>query len=209
MKNQLISINKFSRMVNRTPQTLRNWDAAGKLKPHTKGLNGYRFYLPEQVNEVFGLPQEAPDRIIVGYCRVSSLKQKDDLVRQEENLRSYLTAKGEPFEIISDIGSGINYNKKGLKEIIRRITAKEISKVVVLYKDRLLRFGFELVDFFASLYDCKIEIVDNTQKTAQAEMVEDLVQIITVFSCKLQGNRANRAKKIIQELRDEAKNLQN
>ena len=77
---------------------------------------------------------------------------------------------------------------------------RRISKVVVLYKDRLTRFGFELIEFIAELYDCEIEIVDTTEKTKQEELVEDLVQIITVFSCKLQGKRANKAKKMIQEL---------
>jgi len=71
---------------------------------------------------------------------------------------------------------------------------------VVLYKDRLLRFGYELVEYVASLYHCEIEIVDNTEKSEQQELVEDLVQIITVFSCRLQGKRANKAKKLIKEL---------
>lgn len=75
-----------------------------------------------------------------------------------------------------------------------------ISKVVVLYKDRLTRFGYELVEYIANLYDCEIEIIDTTEKTEQEELVEDLVQIITVFSCKLQGKRANKAKKMVKEL---------
>lgn len=139
-------------------------------------------------------------RITIGYCRVSSHKQKDDLERQIENVRIYLTAKGQPFEIISDIGSGINYKKKGLQELMKRISQNQVDKVVVLYKDRLLRFGFELVEYIASLYNCEIEIIDHTEKSEQQELVEDLVQIITVFSCKLQGKRANKAKKLVQEL---------
>ena len=90
--------------------------------------------------------------------------------------------------------------KKGLQELIRRISQNQVEKVVVLYKDRLLRFGFELIEYIASLYNCEIEIIDNTEKSEQQELVEDLVQIITVFSCKLQGKRANKAKKLIREL---------
>ena len=115
-------------------------------------------------------------------------------------MKTYLLVKGQPFEIISDIGSGINYKKKGLQELIRRISQNQIEKVVVLYKDRLLRFGFELIEYITSLYNCEIEIIDNTEKSEQQELVEDLVQIITVFSCKLQGKRANIAKKLIREL---------
>ena len=84
--------------------------------------------------------------------------------------------------------------------MIRRISQNQVEKVVVLYKDRLLRFGFELIEYIASLYNCEIEIIDNTEKSEQQELVEDLVQMITVFSCKLQGKRANKAKKLIREL---------
>jgi predicted site-specific integrase-resolvase len=143
--------------------------------------------------------QTAPKKVI-GYCRVSSPKQKDDLERQVENLRTYLYAQGQPFEIIIDVGSGINYKKKGLQDLIRRIESNQAEKVVILYKDRLLRFGFELIETIAAIHGCKIEIVDTTQKSEQQELVEDLVQIITVFSCKLQGKRAQKAKKMIQEL---------
>ena len=136
----------------------------------------------------------------IGYCRVSSNKQKDDLQRQIENMKLYLTAQGKPFKIISDIGSGINYKKKGLKELLKLITQNKVEKVVILYKDRLLRFGFELVEYIANLYNCEIEIIDNTEKSEQQELVEDLVQIITVFSCKLQGKRANKARKLVKEL---------
>ena len=84
---------------------------------------------------------------------------------------------------------------------------RTIEKVVVWYKDRLLRFGFELVEYMASLYNCEIEIIDNTEKSEQQELVEDLVQIITVFSCKLQGKRANKAKNLVRELvQEEEKN---
>ena len=115
-------------------------------------------------------------------------------------MRMYLISKGKPFEIISDIGSEINYKKKGLKELIKLITQNKVEKIVVLYKDRLLRFGFELIEYIASLYNCEIEIIDNTEKSEQQELVEDLVQIITVFSCKLQGKRANKARKLVKEL---------
>ena len=140
---------------------------------------------------------------VSGYCRVSSHKQKDDLERQIDNVKTYLLTKGQSFEIISDIGSGINYKKKGLQELIRRISQNQVEKVVVLYKDRLLRFGFELIEYFASLYNCEIEIIDNTEKSEQQELVEDLVQIITVFTCKLQGKRASKAKRLIRELTQE------
>lgn len=196
------SINEFSNILGVSAQTLRNWDKNNKLKPHHTSSNGYRYYSHEQLSQVLNVKINL-DRKTIGYCRVSSHKQKDDLQRQVENMKIYLMAQGKPFEIIQDIGSGINYKKKGLKELIKLITQNKVEKVVVLYKDRLLRFGFELIEYVASLYNCDIEIVDNTVKSEQQELVEDLVQIITVFSCKLQGERANKARKLVKELIEE------
>ena len=168
------SINKFSKILGVSAQTLRNGDKKGKLHPHHTSSNGYRYYSHEQLNQVMNIKPNL-DRIVIGYCRVSSNKQRDDLERQIENMKLYLTAQGKPFEIISDIGSGIDYKKKGLKELMKRISQNKVDKVVVFYKDRLLRFGFELVEYIASLYDCNIEIIDHTEKTEQQELVEDLV----------------------------------
>ena len=199
------SIHEFSKMIGVSAQTLRNWDHNGKLHPHHTTASGYRYYSDKELNQVMNIKPKN-NRLTIGYCRVSSHKQKDDLERQISNVTIYLTAQGKPFEIISDIGSGINYKKKGLQELIKRISQNQVEKVVVLYKDRLLRFGFELIEYFASLYNCEIEIVDHTEKTEQQELVEDLIQIITVFSCKLQGKRANKAKKLVQELLQEELN---
>lgn len=111
-----------------------------------------------------------------------------------------MIAKGYQFEVITDIGSGINYNKNGLNKLIDMVINGEVEKIVVLYKDRLVRFGYELIENICNKYGTTIEIIDNTEKTEEQELVEDLVQIITVFSCKLQGKRANKAKKMIKEL---------
>ena len=144
------SINKFSKILGVSAQTLRNWDKKGKLHPHHTSSNGYRYYSHEQLNQVMNV--------------------KPNLDR---------------------------------KELMKRISQNKVDEVVVFYKDRLLRFGFELVEYIASLYDCDIEIIDHTEKTEQQEFVEDLVQIITVFSCKLQGKRANKARKLVKELIDD------
>lgn len=198
------SIGQFSKLISKTCQTLRNWDKEGVLKPHHVSPSGYRYYSQEQLNHFLGLKGEMPkDKKVIGYCRVSSNKQKDDLARQVENMKVYLLAQGKPFEIIQDIGSGINYKNKGLLELIELITQNQVEKVVVLYKDRLLRFGFDLVEYIANLYNCKIEIIDTTEKTEEQELVEDMIQIITVFSAKLQGKRANKAKKMIKELMED------
>jgi predicted site-specific integrase-resolvase len=192
------SIHEFSKLLGVTPQTLRNWDGNGKLKPSHTSTNGYRYYSQEQLNELLGISQS--DKKVIGYCRVSSNKQKDDLERQIESMEKYLTSLDCEYEIITDIGSGINYTKKGLRSLLKRINNQEVGKIVIFYKDRLMRFGFEMIEYMASLNGCEIEVLDSTEKTEQEELVEDLVQIVTVFSCKLQGKRAHKTRKLIEEL---------
>ena len=200
------SIGEFAKQIGKTIQTLRNWDKKDILKPSHVTKGGTRYYSQEQLNHFLGLKSEKQiNKKIIGYCRVSSHKQKDDLERQIENVKTYMYAKGYQFEIITDIGSGINYNKKGLNQIIDMITNSEVEKIVVLYKDRLIRFGYELIENLCDKFGTVIEIIDSTEKTEQQELVEDLVQIITVFSCRLQGERANRAKKMIKELLEDDK----
>lgn len=197
------TIGQFAKLIGRTPQTLRDWDKKGEFKPYYVAPSGHRYYSQEQLNHFLGIKGIKPDRKVIGYCRVSSNKQKDDLERQVANMQTYLLAQGKPFKVITDIGSGINYKNKGLLELIDLISQNKVEKVVVLYKDRLLRFGYELVEYIASLYDCTIEIIDTTEKTEEQELVEDMIQILTVFSAKLQGKRANKVKKMIRELRED------
>lgn len=99
-----------------------------------------------------------------------------------------------------DKNGKLKYNKKGLNQLIDMITNSEVNKIVALYKDRLIRFGYELIENLCEKYGTTIEIIDNTEKTEEQELVEDLIQIVTVFSCRIQGKKANKAKKIIKEL---------
>ena len=193
------TIHEMTEILGVTAQTLRNWDKSGKWKPHHTSPNGYHYDSEDDRNQIRNQPVKKQGKT-VGDCRVSSPKQKDDRKRQEENMKIYLLAQGKPFEIISDIGSGINYKRKGLQERIKGMANRRISKVVVLYKDRLTRFGLELIESIAERYDYEMEVVDPAEKTEQEELVENLVQIITAFSCKLQGKRANKAKKMRKEL---------
>ena len=200
------SIGEFANQIGKTIQTLRNWDKKDILKPSHVTKGGTRYYSEEQLNHFLGLKSEKQiNKKIIGYCRVSSHKQKDDLERQIENVKTYMYARGYQFEIITDIGSGINYNKRGLNQIIDMVTHSEVEKIVVLYKDRLIRFGYELIENLCDRFGTVIEIIDSTEKTDEQELVEDLVQMITVFSCRLQGKRANKAKKMIKELLEDDK----
>ena len=193
------STKKVTEILGVTAQTLRNWDKEGKLKPSYVKSNGYRYYSEESILSYTQERKTKKNLNVVGYARVSSKKQSEDLERQINNLNTYISSKYDSFDIITDIGSGINYNKPGLKKLIEKINKKEVDLIIVLYKDRLLRFGFELVEYFAELNNVKIEILDKIDKNQDEELVEDLVQIITEFSCKIQGKRKTKTKQLIDD----------
>lgn len=197
-----------TKILGVTAQTLRNWDKEGKLKPSYTKSNGYRYYSEDVILSYTQERKTKKDINVVLYARVASKEQQDDLERQISNLKEYAKDKYEKYDVISDIGSGINYEKPGLKRLIEMINKKQVDVIVVLYKDRLLRYGFELVEYFAKLNNVKIEVIDKIDKNQDQELVEDLVQIITVFSCKLQGKRKKKTKELLQKTIDEIKVMQ-
>jgi len=188
-----------TKILGVTAQTLRNWDKDGKLKPAYIKSNGYRYYSEDSILSYTQERKTKKGLNVIGYARVSSKKQTDDLERQVNNLKIYLDNKYKSYDIITDIGSGINYTKKGLQLLIDKINKKEVDVIVILYKDRLLRFGFELIEYFARINNVKIEVLDKINKTQDEELVEDLIQIITVFSCKIQGKRKTKTKELIED----------
>ena len=199
-----------TQMLGVTAQTLRNWDREGKLKPAYIKSNGYRYYSEESILAYTQERKTKKNLNVIGYARVSSKKQLDDLERQVGNIKEYISSKYESFDIITDVGSGINYNKPGLLKLIEKINKKEVDLIVVLYKDRLLRFGFELVEYFAKLNNVSIEVLENKMdKTQDQELVEDLVQIITVFSCKIQGKRKSKTREIMDEFSQKIQEIKN
>lgn len=193
------SSKSVTQILGVTAQTLRNWDKEGKLKPAYVKSNGYRYYSEDSILDFTNQNKRKKDLRIIGYARVSSKKQADDLDRQVDNLKTYLDSKYKNYEIITDIGSGINYTKPGLRSLIEKINKKQVDIIVVLHKDRLLRFGFELVEYFAKLNDVAIEVLEKKDKTQDQEVVEDLVQIISVFSYKLHGERKAKTKSILSD----------
>ena len=203
------SSKSVTKILGVTAQTLRNWDKEGKLKPSYIKSNGYRYYSEDSILSYTQERKTKKDLNVIGYARVSSNKQSDDLDRQVNNLKLYLDNKYQTYEIITDIGSGINYTKKGLQLLIEKINKKEVDIIVVLYKDRLLRFGFELIEYFARINNVKIEVLDKVNKTQDEELVEDLIQIITVFSCKIQGKRKNKTKELFEDFSKKLSEIDN
>ena len=198
----LMSIGKFAKELGVTPEHVRTMHRTGEVIPARISEKGTRYYSEEQLRELKNTQFSQREEKVVAYCRVSTKSQKDDLEKQVENVKSYMYAKGYSFEVITDIGSGINYKNEGLQELISLIDSNQVTKVVILYKDRLVRFGFELIQLLCELHDVDIEIIDNSEYGKEAELTEDLIQIVTVFANRLYGSRSKKTKTLIERVSD-------
>ena len=144
MSRKMVSIHEAAEFLGVSPQTLRRWEREGKLLPDERTAGGRRRYDLARLRPEQFRAGDAPRRTIA-YARVSSHDQKDDLERQKQVLERYCARQGWTFEVIADLGSGMNYHKKGLKRLLDAIIEGQVGRLVITHKDRLLRFGAELV----------------------------------------------------------------
>lgn len=198
----LMSIGKFAKELGVTPEHVRTMHRTGEVIPARISEKGTRYYSEEQLRELKNSRTRRRDEKVVAYCRVSTKSQKDDLEKQVENVKSYMYAKGYSFEVITDIGSGINYKNKGLQELISLIDSNQVTKVVILHKDRLVGLGFELIQLLCDLHNVKIEIIDNSERSNEEELTDDLIEIITVFADRLYGSRSKKTRTLIERVSD-------
>ncbi|NEO37033.1 MAG: IS607 family transposase [Moorea sp. SIOASIH] len=178
----LVPLRKAVELTGLSRNTLRKYADNGTIECE-KTPGGTRLFNTESLLS-FGRRQSRQSTTIC-YCRVSSNKQKDDLARQI----AYLHSLFPEAEIIKDIGSGLNYKRKGLRTILERIVRGDQLTIVVACRDRLTRFGFELIEYLVSLNGGKILVLDQTESCPESELTADLLSIIHVFSCRVHGLR--------------------
>lgn len=160
------------------PNTLRSWANEGKIK-YIRTEGGKRRYDTTSVENV------NVQKSSICYCRVSSAKQRDDLTRQI----AYMHDRFPEYEIVTDIGSGLNFKRKGFVSILERAMQGTVGTVVVAHRDRLCRFGFELVQWIVEQNGGKLLVLDDIVSSPKGELVKDLVSIIHVFACRIHGLR--------------------
>lgn len=191
---ELLKPKDVSKILNVTVRTLQLWDKSGKLPAFRTPNTNRRYYTAEQINQFLGRKNRLSDNIVI-YARVSSAGQKDDLGSQVEFLRQYANAKGYIIaSVITDIGSGLNYERKKWNELLRQIEERRVSKVIVSHKDRFIRFGYAWFEQYVARFGCEIEDVNNETTSPHEEMVADLISIIHCFSCRIYGLRKYKAK---------------
>ncbi|WP_104759752.1 IS607 family transposase [Helicobacter bizzozeronii] len=208
-KNKLLSVSQASKVLGVTAQTLRNWDNHGILKPDVYTQGGARRYSLESLR---GIKKEFvfcnDKRKTIAYARVSSADQKEDLIAQVQVLELYCSKLGFNYEVIQDLGSGMNYYKKGLTKLLNLILESQVKRLVLTHKDRLLRFGAELVFAICEAKGVEVILINQGDENVrfEEELAKDVLEIITVFSARLYGARSKKNKQLLEEMQEVVEN---
>ena len=197
----------FAELLGVSVKTLQRWDRDGIIKANRTPTDR-RYYTYDQYLQFKGIQTENDIRDTVIYARVSTRNQKDDLQNQVEFLKQFCNAKGIIVnQCIEDFGSGLNYNRKKWNRLLDEVMANKIKTIVISNKDRFIRFGYDWFEKFCEKFNTKIIIVNNETLSPNEELVQDIISILHVFSCRLYGLR--KYKNQIKEDEEIAKELQN
>lgn len=200
----MYNITQFSKLIGYSVKTLQRWDREGILKPETRTKTNRRLYTDNQLKEINN-NLIIPKKINIIYCRVSSANQRTDLNSQKNYLVDFTKNMGLPIdEIYTDIGSGMNFKRKNFLRLIKEINQGKIKSITIAHKDRLCRFGFELIEFLCDENDTKINIINDDRLSPEQELCQDLTSIIHVFSSRLYGLR-----KYKNKVKEMCKNTEN
>ena len=197
----------FAELLGVSVKTLQRWDRDGILKANRTPTDR-RYYTYDQYLQFKGIQTENDIRDVVIYARVSTRNQKDDLQNQVEFLKQFCNAKGIIVnQCMEDFGSGLNYNRKKWNKLLEEVMENKIKTIVISSKDRFIRFGYDWFEKFCEKFNTKIIIVNNEVFSPNEELVQDIISILHVFSCRLYGLR--KYKNQIKEDEEIAKELQN
>ena len=207
--SRYLSIGKASERLGVSISTLRRWETQGRLIPErTKA--GHRRYEAAQIERVVNsrVAGKTAARTIA-YARVSSSDQKEDLTRQQQVLELFCAKNGWSYEVVSDLGSGMNYHKKGLVRLLNELVDGDVERLVITHKDRLLRFGAELVFAICEIKNVEVVIINKDEdRSFEQELAQDVLEIITVFSARLYGARSKKNQKMLQTMKKAAEDAQ-
>ena len=196
----------FAGLLGVSVKTLQRWDREGILKANRTPTDR-RYYTYDQYLQFKGIHTENDDRQTVIYARVSTRNQTDNLQNQAAFLRQFCNARGMIVDqCIEEYGSGLNYNRKKLNQILNVAMEQKIRTIIVTHKDRFVRFGYDWFEKFCMKFNTTIVVVNNEELSPREELVQDIVSILHVFSYRLYGLR--KYKKQIEGDEEIAKELQ-
>lgn len=194
-----LSIGETAKLLGVSVSTLRRWEVEKTLLPAYRTVGGHRRYLWQDIQHFCG--QFAPElRKAIAYARVSSHDQKDGLERQAQRLEQYCTEHGfDNVTVLKDLGSGLNYHKKQFKQLLRMIALGQVAHLVLTHKDRLLRFGADIIFQLCQIHQTKVTILEqDSNMSLEKSLVADVIELMTVFSARLHGSRSHKNKKAVK-----------
>jgi putative resolvase len=200
ISRRLVPIGEAADALGASIATLRRWETEGKISAERTPGGQRRYDLAKLLPE---RPHKADvARMTFAYARVSSRDQKDDLERQKQVLELFCAQQGWTFEVVADLGSGMNYHKKGLKRLLGDILTGRVGRLVITNKDRLLRFGAELVFAICEAKNVEVVILNRGEDTTfEEDLAKDVLEIITVFSARLYGSRSRKNKRLLDDIK--------
>lgn len=197
----------FAELLGISVKTLQRWDRDGVLKANRTPTDR-RYYTYDQYLQFKGIQIKNDIRDVVIYSRVSTRNQKDDLKNQVEFLKQFCNSKGIIVnQCIEDFGSGLNYNRKKWNKLLEEVMEDKIKTIIISNKDRFIRFGFDWFEKFCEKFNTQIIVVNNDTLSPNEELVQDIISILHVFSCRLYGlrkykNRIREDEEIVKELQN-------
>jgi len=192
---KLYSMREASEILGVHIRTLQKWDEEGKIRC-VRTVGGKRRVPESEIKRILGLHEE---KKVIGYARVSSHTQRDNLERQIKAISQYAKERGLNVEILKDIDSGLNEDRKNFQKLLKMVMNKEVSKVIITYPDRLTRFGFKTLQQFFQSHCTEIIVINQEEKESKEELVEDLITIVSHFAGKLYGMRSHKYKEVVED----------
>lgn len=193
------SIGLTASMLGVCVKTLRRWEESGYLVPAFRTSGGHRRYAYTQLQSFFEGDTDT-SQLTVLYARVGSYDQKSDLGRQADLVRAAAVEKGYAnTHLIQDIGSGLNFEKRGFLSLLKLMFQRKVQRIVVVHKDRLLRFGFPLIEKLCFHLGVSIEVLDHRVQSPSESLVKDVIELMTVMSARMHGRRAHAHRQLRQD----------
>ena len=186
-------IGEFAKLIGKSSQTLRNWDRSGTLKPAVVNENGRKLYSKEQLDQFI----KNEERLVIGFCRVNRKSRSYELERQVQLLKDYMDDQDWNYQIISEVGSGLDYKRKGLSEVLSLVLEHKVAKLIAVRRDSLVRYGHELIETICKANGCDVEYMEDIVDSD--DYCRDIASIIKFFNYDFEGKRADKAKRKIRE----------
>ncbi|MCE6959594.1 IS607 family transposase [Cereibacter sphaeroides] len=208
-RTDLIRIAEAARLMGVSTSTMARWHTIGQLRADVVTPGGDRRWSRSRLEAMRGDVPTVSDRKTIAYARVSTAEQRDDLQRQQSMLEQFCAARGWIVEIIADTGSGMNYRKRGLQRLLDLLLEDKVERLVLTHRDRLLRFGAELVFAICEKQGVEVVVICAGDEAAdggfEQELARDVLEIVSVFSARLYGARSRKNRKLLEDMRAAAR----